>query len=302
MKVNGTTAEKILSRRAKDGIFIALMLLIPVVHFIIFWGVVNFNSLLMAFQRLDPRTGGNIFTWDNFKDLLVDLKYGDTKVAIQNTFLTFGLMLLLLPWGFFLTYFLYKKIPLSGFWRTMLFVPTILPAVAMTAIFTYLLYPLAPVGSIWRLFGAQTPNFITGEKYSRWTVLAYIFWTNFGGQFIIFSGAMSRISKEITESARLDGAGMRVEMLRIILPLCWPTFSMLLLLNIAGLFMASGPVLLLTGGRFDSTTIAFTVFNDTNNGFYNRAAALGTICTVILFPIVIVSRYLLGKVYAGVEF
>lgn len=292
----------LLKSKAVRNIFIAGMLLIPVAHFIIFWGAVNFNSILLAFQRLDPNAEKNVFTWANFKDILLDFKYGDAKVALVNTLLTFGLLVLLLPWGFFVTYFLYKKIPLSGFWRTMLFVPTILPAVAMTAIFTYLLYGKGPVGSIWGLFGSRPPNFFTDDKYARWSVLSYILWTNFGGQFILFMGAMSRIPKEIAESARLDGAGMRVEMLRITLPLCWPTISMLLLLNIAGLFVASGPVLLLTKGDFKSITISYDIFRSTNSGLLNEPAALGIVCTVILFPLVLLSRWLLGKVYADVEF
>ena len=305
--MNGTTANKnrkILTRNVKKNIFVAGMLLIPVVHFIIFWGVVNFNSILLAFQRLDPVTGKNFFTGVNFRSLVTSWQYGNLKPALTNTLLTFGLMIFMLPWGFFLTYFLYKKIHLSGFWRTMLFVPTILPAVALTAIFMDIIYPGGPIGHIWKAAGVQTPAFITDGKYARWTILIYILWTNFGGQFILFSGAMSRIPKEVIESARLDGAGMRVEMLKIVLPLCWPTISMLLLLNVAGMFVASGPILLFQGLHYSAITISYKIFNETLVGgqHLGEAAALGSVCTVILFPIVMLVRWLLGKVYANVEF
>ena len=36
-----------MSKKTKDYIFVALMLLIPVIHFIIFWGVVNWFALLI---------------------------------------------------------------------------------------------------------------------------------------------------------------------------------------------------------------------------------------------------------------
>ncbi len=300
------TALKPLSKKAKDYWFVAIMLLIPVVHFIIFWFIVNFNSIALAFQRLDTDTGELYFTLDNFKDLITSFKTDDLKIALFNTLLTAGFQLIfLLPWGFFITYFLYKKIPLSGVWRVFLFLPTILPAVFLTSIFKYAIYPNGPIGVLWDgLFHEQIPSLID-VKYAKWIVLLYFFWTNFGGQFILFSGAMTRIPPDIFEAALIDGAGMGVELFKIVFPLCWPTFSMILLLNIAGIFTATGPVLLLTRGAGETDTISFWIFNQVNVGGNSSLflpSALGLACTVILFPIITVSRWALGKVYADVEF
>lgn len=289
-----------------DGIFVAVMLLIPVVHFIIFWGVVNFDSIMLAFQRLDTKTGKVYPTLDNFKMLVTLFKDGELKRALVNTLLTSGFQtIFLLPWAFVLTYFLYKKIPCSGFYRTMLFLPSILPAVAMATIFKYMIHPDGPMGKVWELIcGKQIPSLLVDEKYGKWTIIAYYFFTNFGGQFILFSGAMARIPNELIESANLDGANMGVEMFKIVMPLCWPTISMLLLLNISSIFTTTGPVLLLTKGLADTKTISFWIFEKVNEGETSLylPSALGISCTVILFPIIMVARWLLGKVYADVEF
>lgn len=285
-------------------LFIASMLIIPVLHFIIFWGAVNFNSLFLAFQRLDINAGKRVFTFDNFSALTWHLKHGDLKVSLLNTLLTFAfLTVFMLPWGFFVTYFLYKKIRLSGFWRVMLFVPTVLPAVAMTSIFTYIINAQGPVGKIYGLLSGNTSWALLNEpQTARWAVLLYMFWTGFGGSFILFSGAMSRISKEIVESAYLDGAGMGTEIFKITMPLCWPTISVLLLLNLAAVFTASGPILLLTRGQADTSTTAYWIFNNTFVGNLRQPAALGLICTAVMFPIILLSRRGLNKVYADVEF
>ncbi len=299
------TRKKLKSKRM-DGVFVALMLAVPVVHFIIFWGVVNFSSILLAFQRFNPKTGSTYFTFDNFRNLATLWKTGDLKRALVNTLLTSGFQtIFLLPWAFFITYFLYKKIPLTGFYRTMLFLPSILPAVATAAIFVYAIAPDGPVGQIWQgLFGSQIPALLVDERYGKWTIIAYFFITNFGGQFILFSGAMARIPKELLESANLDGASMGTEMFRIVMPLCWPTISMLLLLNIASMFTSTGPVLLLTKGIADTKTISYWIFEKVNEPAPSLylPSALGITCTVILFPIIMLSRWLLGKVYADVEF
>ena len=300
--------KNVLTQKVRKNIFVAGMLLIAVAHFIVFWGVVNFNSILLAFQRLNTSTGKRYFTFENFKTIKILFKLGEMKTALCNTLLTSGFItVFLLPWSFFLTYFLYKKIPLNSVWRTMLFIPTIIPVIAMAYIFRYMLYNSGPIGGLWKLFGARTPALLENPHYAKWTVLFYIFWTNFGGQFILLSGAMSRVSKEVVESARVDGAGMGAEMLRIVLPLCWPTVSMLILLNMAGLFTATGPLLFLNWGQAETETISYWIFKKT---FFpsaigiqlNEPAALGLICTVLLFPIILLVRWGLGKVYANVEF
>ncbi|MCL2752262.1 MAG: sugar ABC transporter permease [Firmicutes bacterium] len=290
-------------KQIKTVIFITVMLFVPVVHFILFWGVVNFNSILLSFRRLDPSTGNMFFTFENFKSLPRRWESDSLRICFTNTFLTFGFLAgFLLPWGFFVTYFLYKKIPGSGLWRTMFFIPTVMPALAMTAIFVHLVDFQGPVGKLWSLFGKQPPFFLIEASIAKYTVLLYIFLTNFGGQFILFSGAMARIPQEVVEAAYIDGAGMRTEVFRITLPLCWPTISMLLLLNVAGLFMASGPILLLTRGFAETGTVAFWIFVKVTQNDLNLSAALGLFCTVVLFPVVLLARWGLGKVYADVQF
>lgn len=300
-------AKTILNKNVRKNIFVAGLIIIPVIHFIIFWGVVNFNSILMSFQRVDTATGQTVYGFDNFREVFRLFQTGTLSRALVNTLLTSGfLTVFMLPWGFFVTYFLYKKIRFHGLWRTMMFTPSILPAVAMSAIFIYLVNPAGPVGKVWEILsGSPAPAFLMEPKIAKWTILIYIFWTNFGGQFILFSGAMARIPKEVIESARLDGASMWKEMLKIVLPLCWPTFSMLLLLNLAAIFTATGPILLLTNGDADTNTISFWIYQSVQGGTakgLNEAAALGIICTVILFPIMMLARWGLSKIYADVEF
>lgn len=294
-----------MSKKTKDYIFVALMLLIPVVHFIIFWGVVNFNSILMAFQRFDHETGLNYLSLKNFEDVITLFKTDTLRIALWNTLLTAGVQtLFVLPWGFFLTYFLYKKIPLTGFWRVCLFLPTILPAIFMTSAFKYAIYPQGPIGKIWEfLFNRQIPAFFLEPKWGRWAILGYFFWTNFGGQFILFTGAMTRIPDQLIEAGQIDGAGMWVELTKIVFPLCWSTFSMLLVLNIASAFMASGPILLLGKGAADTSTISYWIFDQVNySQSLHLPSAVGVLCTLIIFPIASLARTICGKIYADVEF
>lgn len=303
--MNGTSSKKnFLNKKARSNIFVITALAIPVVHFVIFWILVNFNSILMAFQRFDTATGKEYFTLANFADFpVVFNKFGKALEGLKNTALTWAFQLFFLqPWGFLLTFFIYKKIPMSGVWRTYLFIPALLPAVAMTSIFSYITLSSAPVGQFITQVTGTPHMLLTDPKYANTTVIVYVFLTNFGGQFVLFSGAMGRIPKELIESAQLDGATLKTELFKIVLPLCWSTISMIILLNVAGFFAVGGPVLLLTQGESGTYTMAYYFFAETKNNALYQPAAVGIMFTLILFPIVVTARWGLGKVYADVEF
>ena len=54
-----------LNEKRRSSMFVFLMLLIPVVHFIIFWFGVNFNSLKLAFTSIDLSTGNTSWSLDH---------------------------------------------------------------------------------------------------------------------------------------------------------------------------------------------------------------------------------------------
>ena len=61
--------KKGLNKRQKDMIFVACLVTIPLIHYLIFYVYVNFNSILLAFQK---SAGGGNYTWngvENFKSL-----------------------------------------------------------------------------------------------------------------------------------------------------------------------------------------------------------------------------------------
>jgi ABC-type sugar transport system permease subunit len=89
-----------------------------------------------------------------------------------------------------------------------------------------------------------------------------------------------------------------------VLPLCWPTLSTLIIFSFAGIFTASGPILLLTNGSADTDTISFWIYKEVNYSEFNIyvPAALGWVFTLIGLPIILIIRKLMNKLFADVEF
>ena len=149
----------------------------------------------------------------------------------------------------------------------------------------------------------MVPDFLTEKEYAMKTVFIYMFFTNFAGNMVLFSGAMNRIPKEMLESAEIDGVGMWRELVQFVIPCMWPTLSTIIILSITSLFTASGPILLLTKGAGDTTTISYWIFEQVKFiGSYNIPAALGLVFTAIGFPLVLVVRKVLGRLQEDVEY
>ena len=102
----------------------------------------------------------------------------------------------------------------------------------------------------------------------------------------------------------MDGVNWVQEMFVIILPLVWPTFVLIITLQLAGVFGATGAVFLLTGGKYATQTVSnwmyMQVYNATNpyeSGTLYYVASMGLMLTFISCVIaVLVRKFLVSKI------
>ena len=101
----------VLNERNKDRIFIALMLLLPIVHFLVFWLYIRGSSIVIAFQNEFTEEFSLEHFERFFRQFKIDMERGGIlKGAIANTFITAGIGLFInMPLSVFATFVLYKK-------------------------------------------------------------------------------------------------------------------------------------------------------------------------------------------------
>lgn len=281
-----------------DLIFIIVMLAAPVCHWLVFWLYVNINSILMAFQ-----TPLGEWSLNSIKGVFLEMKLGDSdlRIALQNTLLYFTKDVLMLFFQLFIAYFLYKKITGYKAFRIAFYLPSIISGVAMATMFSNIIAPSGPVGIVLKGIGMEVPEFLADSRYATWTIMFYTIWLGWGGNMLILGGALARVPVDVLESARLDGISPFREVWQMILPLVWPTVSTLLILNITGLFGASGPILLFTKGSYKTTTIGYWIFEqvyEVGAGAYNTVAAAGLLFTMVGVPVIMFVKWLMEKIPA----
>jgi ABC-type sugar transport system permease subunit len=126
---------------------------------------------------------------------------------------------------------------------------------------------------------------------------------------ILFGGAFSRIPVSVLESAELDGVTWYQEAFKIIVPMVWPTVSMLMMMSIASVFGSTGDVFLITRGKKGTQTIAcwmyLQVFNNPGveySNAYNYMSAIGMNLTVISVGLALGLRKLSNKLFKDVQY
>ncbi len=288
--------------RKGQKIFLVCMLAIPIVNWLVFWLYVNLSSILLAFQiDVAGEMQWSLQNFETFWQHLTD-KGNQLNISLKNTMLYFlSSAFITMPLSLLVSYFLSKKILGYKFFRIVFYLPCIITPIVLTSVFSQLLLPTGPLGI---LFSKINPNYpmngplrIHDSIVPTLTIIVYTVLTGIGGDMLIFSGAMSRIPTEVFESAKLDGCGPFREVVTIVIPLILSTISTKVVLLISGIFSASGPIMLLVTGEYQTSTIAFWIYDIVQaEGDYNLVATAGLCFTLVLIPLIILVRAVMDKI------
>lgn len=288
-------------------IFIILMLLYPVVQFCIMWFGVNINSILLTFQHINLAGQLEFYPIEEafnnyiyaFEDMATNASYQSMIFAslaylVLNCFIT-------LPVSLFFAYLIFKKILGAGYFKTIYYLPSIIPIVALTLIYSSSFNNGGVFNTILGCFGFTYNSLFVGEG-AKWMVWIFCFWTGLGYNIILLTSAMSRIPRELLEQAKMDGVKPLREFIQIVIPLSWPTITTLFVIGMLGVFGTYMQPMLLTAGQYDTNTIGLQIFYQSQGTALQTPATLGMICTLIGTPIVCGVRYFLNRCFREVNF
>lgn len=297
--------------------FVATLVIFPVLQFIVFWGFVNIQSIMLTFQ---DATGS--FTLQNLKDVMQAFsgldKFGfniweslrrSMTIWSISTFITF-------PIGIVTTYILYKRLPGHYVFRICYIIPGLMGSIMWTTLIRYMVSEEGPVfmviSNITSLPEETLRNGLFGSEATAFPTLCWItFIFGLVGNNAVLTGAFSRVPDELYESAELDGAGFWRICFQVAIPCIWSTITMLLTFNLCGIFTADANVFLYSNGTGEPgmSTIGFLLYNMTYQislsggtaSSYGYPAAVGFVLTLMTLPIVLIGRKVLNKIQDNVE-
>lgn len=295
------TAKKKKSKTRKQFLFLIAITAVPLVQFAIFYVGVNLNSILLAFRYYSFDTGYSFAGFGNFERVFYEIANNALyKTMFVNSLITYvvyvgvGITLALL-----FSYFIYKKMPLAGVFRIVLFLPSIISSVIMVLLFKYFTESAIPT-LLNNFFDIEMSGFLSTTKTAQPVLLFYMVWAGFGPQVLMFTGAMNNISDAVVESAQMDGITPVKEFVFITVPLIWPTFVTFMVVSVAGIFTNQLNLYSFfgTGATTSLWTFGYYLYHQasmSNLPEYPFLAAVGILFTLIAVPLTFLVRWLLEK-------
>lgn len=294
--------DRTLSGKQKDLIFYILMMAFPVVQFSLFYIGVNGGSFLLAFQKIDITANTVTWTWDNITSVFKMMTQDASLLATAKmSLLSYALLLCIgTPLGMLFSYYIYKKMPLSGAFRVILFLPSIISAIVMVTIFQFFVERAVPE-MVNVLFGKQILGLMENTSSQYATIIFYNIWVGFGTSVLMYANSMSGISQEMVEAAHLDGATGIREFWHITLPMVYPTLTTFLITGVAGIFTNQLNLYSFYGGDAPEKvqTYGYYLYTRTQGAAsraeYPELAAMGLFLTIVAVPLTLLIKRLLEK-------
>lgn len=155
---------------------------------------------------------------------------------------------LTLVFALFLASLLSKPIKGARFFRTIVYLPALVPLVAAAMIFRWLLAPdTGPINGFLAVFGIQGPAWLLDANWVIPGIILLAVW-QVGIGTILLIAALQGVPSEFYEAARIDGASRTQLFWKISVPMVTPILFFNLITGMIGAFQVFSQVYVLTNG------------------------------------------------------
>ena len=184
-----------------------------------------------------------------YKTLRVTFRFALISVPMR---LIFALIVALL---------LFRSTKLTGFYRAIYYLPSIIGGSVAVAILWKRMFALdGLINKILIALGMKEPvSWLGDTRFAIWTLIVLAVW-QFGSSMLIFLSALKQIPTGLYEAANIDGANKWQSFWKITLPLLTPKIHFNLVMQMINGFLAFTQSLIVTQGKPMNSTLFYTVY------------------------------------------
>lgn len=183
-----------------------------------------------------------------------------------------------------------QKVRAMAAYRTVFFLPTIVPIVASSVLWMWVLNPDSGLvnGTIRQLFGTDGPGWLADEKWSKPSLVLMSLWAT-GGAMVIFLAGLADVPQSLYEVAEVDGAGRWAKFRNVTLPMLTPTILFNLVMGLIGSFQYFTQVYVMTGGKGTpvDSTMFYALYLYRNSFYYLRMGYASALAWMLFAAILI---------------
>jgi len=227
-----------------------------IVGLAVFWVYPIFASLYYSFTEFNAIQAPRWVGLQNFRALFADDLF---LISVSNT-LYFAVVSIPLAiiFAFGLALLLNMDIKGRVFYRTLYFLPTLVPSVALALVWIYLFNPATGLVNVpFDWIGVRGPCWNACAAWSRPTMVLVALWV-IGGQVVLYLAGLQDVPQELYDAASVDGANVFQRFRAVTLPMMTPVIFYHLITSVIGAFQFFEiPFVMTQGTGAPSNTLLF---------------------------------------------
>lgn len=290
-----------------DLLFYSILMIWPLLQFAVFYIYVNFNSILFAFSKYtdDTRSISFSYLFANIKEFIRSVNTGGNQYlgeALGRSILGWVIVTgISLPLGLFFSYYIGKKMFGAGFFRVILFLPSVISILVLVYVYNIFVTDTLPA-ILKDFFNIKIDNPLDSTKQSAFNaILVFKIFIGFGTAVLMFSNVVSEVSPDTLEAGKIDGASAIQEFWHIVLPSLYSTITVFLITSVSNIlldqFDAFSFYSWYPGDKVITIGLLFFMKSTATNAetLYPAIAAFGVLLTCIAVPTTFIVKYLLER-------
>lgn len=295
----------------REAIWAYLLLALPPV--LIYWAVTAYPAVFSVALSMTDYNGGKIFGGTrpiNFVGLKHYLRMFQDPyfwIALKNNLYIVAVSVFgQIPLGFLFAYAIHRRlVRFRDFFQTLIYLPSVISTIVIGILWQAFFSPYGALTEIIRHFKPGWINMIfLNPRLAIAAVLFVILWMYTGLYMIIFLANLQKISPEIIEAAKIDGASESQLIRYVILPSLSGVFVTSSILAISGSLRSFDLVFAMTAGNPARRTsvLAIYMYDTAFKGLpdFPLANAISTFMIIVSLALIVVVR-LVARRFGGDE-
>lgn len=189
---------------------------------------------------------------------------------------------------------------LAALYRALIFIPNLLPLVAVGIVFKSILDPTTGLlNSTLRTLalGGLAQSWLGDVHLALWSVIGVDTWKGVGYIMVILIAGLLAIPQEFYEAASCDGASKWQSFRLITLPMMMPVFAVTTVINLVYALRVFDIVYVLTSGGpgYATSTVYTSIFSEFGLGQYGIATAFSSVFLIVMLAVSFMVIRVMGR-------
>jgi len=189
--------------------------------------------------------------------------------------------------GLLLAMLINRDVPGIRYFRTALYLPTIIPLAASSVIWLWMLNPQVGFVNAWvrSAFGVVLPNWLNDTTWALPAIVVLGIW-QIGQTMMIFLAGLQEVPQQLYEAADIDGASALQKFWHVTVPMMTPVIYFNAVVGVISAFQVFGAAFIMTAGGPANSTLFYILYMY-RRGFQFLEMGYASAMSVVLVLIVL---------------